>query len=244
MRAESGCILAQQVLVDAGNDFSGTVATLDGPLVDVLVQCVLCATEQRAVDDVHIRVVARLAQAVAPELRPEVVRQTVHRVQVGKGPLVALGHGSQLLVEEKEGQRFAVLADEHVGTLHQFGSRDGLQVSDGGQWFVGQFGRLRGRLLQFLVRLFDSFLFEVLQLELTHDLLHDGACERLSASRFAYHEQLHQQGMHFDVVHILGPHAGGQCTIAVDGGEDGRYAELLGRRIPEYAYRLREVGRL
>ena len=32
--------------------------------------------------------------------------------------------------------------------------------------------------------------------------------------------------------------------LLLDGGEDGRYAELLGSRIPEYAYRLGEVGRL
>ena len=177
LRTEPGRIIAQDFLVDASNDFSCTITTFDGTLVDVLVQRVLRATEQRAVDDVHIGIVARLAQAITTELRPEVVCQAVHGIEVGKGTLVAFGHRGQLLVEEKESQRFAILADEHVGTLHQFCSRDGLQVSDGGERFVGQLLVLRCRLLQLLIGLLDAFLLEILQLELAHQLLYNGSGE-------------------------------------------------------------------
>ena len=48
---------------------------------------------------------------------PHVIVEAVHGAEVGKGALVALGHGGQLLVVEPEGEGFAILADEHVGTL-------------------------------------------------------------------------------------------------------------------------------
>ena len=243
LRTELRGILAQDFLVDAGHDFPGTVTALYGTLVDVLVQCVLSAAKKRTIDDVHIGIVAGIAQRVAPELRPEVVGQAVHGVEVGKGTLVALRHGGQLFVEEEEGQRLAVLADEHVGTLHQLGTGNGLQIADGGERFVGQLGGLRGRFLQLHVGLLDAFLLEVLQLELSHELLHDGTGERLSASRFADYDELHQEGMQLNVVHILGSQTGAESTIAGNGGKDGGDSEGFGGGLPKHADCRREVRR-
>ena len=209
LRTELGCIFAQDFLVDAGQNLSGTVTAFNGTLVDVLVQRILSATEKRAIDDVHIGIVTGFAQAVAPVLRPDVIGQTVQGVQVGKGTLIAFGHGSQLFVEEKEGQRFAIFADEHIGTLHEFGTRNGLQIPDSGERFFRQRLVLGCRLLQFHISLLHAFLLEVLQFELSHELLHNGTGERLSASRFSQDNELHQEGMQFDVVHILGADSGG-----------------------------------
>ena len=51
-------------------------------------------------------------------------------------PLIALSHRVEFFVEEEEGQRLAILADEHIGTLHEFGTSNGLQVTDSGERFV------------------------------------------------------------------------------------------------------------
>ena len=50
-------------------------------------------------------------------------------------PLVALSHRVEFFVEE-ESQRLAILADEHIGTLHEFGTGNGLQVTDSDERFV------------------------------------------------------------------------------------------------------------
>ena len=136
--AEHGGIFAQHIVVDTGENFTGAVAALDGPLVDVLVEGVVGTAEQAAVDDVHIGIVTGIGEGVATVFGSEVVGQAVQRVEVGKGASVGFGHGGQLFVEEEEGERFAILADEHVGPLHQFGPGDGLQVACAGEGFLGQ----------------------------------------------------------------------------------------------------------
>ena len=68
-----------------------------------------------------------------PFLCPHVIVEAVHGAEVGKGALVALGQGGQLLVVEPEGERLAILADEHVGTLHELGLGDGLQATPNGK---------------------------------------------------------------------------------------------------------------
>ncbi len=52
--------------------------------------------------------------------------------------LVALGHGGQLLIVEPKGEGFAILADEHIGTLDELGLGDGLQAADVGDGLLGQ----------------------------------------------------------------------------------------------------------
>ena len=44
-----------------------------------------------------------------PFLCPHVIVETVHGAEVGKGALVALGHGGQLLVVEPKGERLALI---------------------------------------------------------------------------------------------------------------------------------------
>ena len=185
---ESGSILTQEVLVYTSNDFPRTIPPFDGPLVDVLVQRILGSAEERAIDNVHIGIVTGFAQTVASVLCPEVVGQSIHGIKISEGALIRFRHCRQFFVEEEECQRFTVLAYKAVGTFHQLGACDGLQVSYGGEWFFGQLLVFRCRLLQFLISLLDAFLLEVLQFELAHNLLHNGTCEALAASWFAQYK--------------------------------------------------------
>ena len=206
--AEHGGIFAQHIVVDTGEDLTGAVAALDGPLVDVLVEGVVGTAEQAAVDDVHIGIVAGIGEGVATVFGSEVVGQTVERVEVGKGASVGFGHGGQLFVEEEEGERFAILADEHVGPLHQFGPGDGLQVAGAGEGFLGQLLVLGRGLLEVVIGLLDAFLLHILELERTEQLLDDGAGEGLAGAGLAQHQQLDEEGVRLEVVYILGTDAG------------------------------------
>ena len=149
-------------------------------------------------------------QGVATVLGPQVVSQTVHGAQVGKGALVALGHGGQLLVVEPEGEGFAILADEHVGTLHELGLGDGLQAADVGDGLLGQLLVLGRGLLEVLVGLLDAFHLLVAELEGLHERLHDGTGEALAAGGFGHHQHLQQQGVGIQVVGVLEAQASGQ----------------------------------
>ena len=138
--------------------------------------------------------------------------QTVHGAQVGKGALVALGHGDQFLVVEPEGEGLAILADEHVGTLHQLGLGDGLQASDVGDGFLGQLlvdfplravelNLLCRGLLEVLIGLLDAFHLLVAELEGLHEALDDGAGEALAAGGFGHNQHLQQQGVGIEVMY-------------------------------------------
>ena len=118
--------------------------------------------------------------------------------------LVALGHGGQLLVVEPEGEGFAILADEHVGTLHQLGLGDGLQAADVGDGFLGQLLVLGGCLLEVLIGLLHAFHLLVAELEGLHERLNNRTGEALAAGGFGHHQHLQQQGMGIEVVGFEG----------------------------------------
>ena len=238
---EPGGILAHQVS-QVGKHLAGAVATLHRALVHILTEGIVGGTEKAAVDDVHVGIVAGIAQGVRAVFGPQVVGQSVHGAKVGKGALVALGHRGQLLVVEPEGEGFAILADEHIGTLDELGLGDGLQTADIGDGLLGQLLVLGRGFLEVLIGLLDAFHLLVAELEGLHEGLDDRTGEALAAGGFGHHQHLQQQGVGFEVVGVLEAQACGQGAIAVNGGEDGRYLEGCRGGVPEGPYCRWEVG--
>ena len=67
LESELRSILTKDIIVNASEDLSGAVATLDGSLVDVLVKSIVRTAEQRAVDDIHIGIIRCVRQGIATE---------------------------------------------------------------------------------------------------------------------------------------------------------------------------------
>ena len=204
---ELRCIFAHEVFVDACKHFAGTVAALDRTLVDIFVERIFGSAEERAIDNIHIGIVAGIGECVARKLCPKVKSQSVHGVEVGKGALVRFGHRGKFFAEEKESQRLAIFAEEHIGTLHELRLGDGLHDSGCCDGFVGQLLVLGCFLLEFDIGLLHALHLLVFDADWTKKLLDDGSGERLARPGFAQDDDLEQERMGVEVIHILGSKA-------------------------------------
>ena len=146
---EDRSIIAHKV-AQVGNDMSGDVASLDRSLVHILVECCRCGAIERAPDDIDHGAIGLAGVGVGRVGCSEVVGESAYGAEVGIGLLVAFGHGGELLGEEQEGERLAILADEHVGTLDELGTGDVLQAPNIGNGLFGQVLVLRRCLLRSL----------------------------------------------------------------------------------------------